>query len=160
MAFLDRILGKKEEGKEPVEKGVKPKGLKVEKTRRLPKAKSDSRPQSGSGKKSGKGTRAKKVLKREENIAHRILVEPFVTEKSTSLGQFNKYVFKVDQKAEKRQIKEAIQDYYGVHVTSVNMIKIHPKKRIHGRTIGYKKGYKKAIVTLIAGDTIGIVEGV
>src|SRR4030042_3456045 len=136
MAFLDRILGKKEEGKEPVEKGVKPKGLKVEKTRRLPKAKSDSRPQSASGKNSGKGTRAKKVLKREENIAHRILVEPFVTEKSTSLGQFNKYVFKVDQKPEKRQIKEAIQDYYGVHGTSVKMIKIHQKKNIHGRTIG------------------------
>ncbi|MDD5490019.1 MAG: 50S ribosomal protein L23 [Candidatus Moranbacteria bacterium] len=93
-------------------------------------------------------------------MAHRILVEPFITEKSTSLGEFNKYVFRVDQKAGKRQIKEAIQDYYGVRVASVHTIKIHPKKRIHGRTIGYKKGYKKAIVTLVAGDTIGINESV
>ena len=60
----------------------------------------------------------------------------------------------------KFQIKEAIEGYYGVQVVSVNTIKINPKKRIHGRTIGWKKGFKKAVVTLRAGDTIGIAEGV
>lgn len=160
MAFLDRILGKKEEEKEPVEKGKKPKSLGAEKLRRSPKAKSESRPRSASGKISKKETKAAKILKKEDNIAYRMLIEPFVTEKSTSLSQFNKYVFKVDQKAGKRQIREAVQDYYGVRVTGVNVIKIHPKKRIHGRTVGYKQGYKKAVVTLRPGDTIGINESV
>lgn len=160
MAILDRIMGKKDTAEKPVEKEKKPKGLEVEKLRRSPRAKAESRPRSASGKMPRKEIKAGKVLKKEENIAHRIFVEPFVTEKSTSLGQFNKYVFKVVQKADKRQIKEAIQDYYGVRVIGVNTIKIHPKKRIHGRTVGYKKGYKKAIATLVAGDTIGINESV
>ena len=99
-------------------------------------------------------TKAKKILKKEENIAHRILIEPFVTEKSTSLGQFNKYVFKVDQKAGKSQIRKRFRIITEFGVTGVNIIKIHPKKRIHGRMVGYKKGYKKAIVTLQTGDTI------
>jgi large subunit ribosomal protein L23 len=157
MAIFDRILGKKETDKEPVEKGKKPKAVEVAKLRRSRGAKSESRPRGASGKKTEK---VAKVAKKEENIAHQILVEPFITEKSTSLGEFNKYVFKVFQKAGKRQIKEAIQDYYGVRVVGVHTIKIHPKKRIHGRTVGYKKGYKKAIVTLVAGDTIGINESV
>ncbi|HBB36598.1 MAG: 50S ribosomal protein L23 [Candidatus Moranbacteria bacterium GW2011_GWC1_45_18] len=156
MAIFDRILGKKGTEKETVEKGNKPKAIKVakkEKTREKPvnKAKTE---------KPKKEVKSGKVLKKEENIAHRILSEPLVTEKSASLGQFNKYVFKVAQKADKRQIKGAIQDYYGVRVTSVNIIRIHPKKRVQGRTVGYKKGYKKAIVTLATGDTIGINESV
>jgi large subunit ribosomal protein L23 len=107
-----------------------------------------------------KPEKARKIVKKEDSIAHKILIEPFITEKSTSLGQFNKYVFKVDRKAGKNQIKEAIQDYYGVEVTKVNVIKIHPKKRIHGRTIGWKKGFKKAVVTLKEGDLIGVADGV
>ena len=145
MAFFDKILGKKQETEKLEEKSL-PDRQAGAKGRKKPAA--------------IKTEKAAKVLKKEENIAHRILAEPFVTEKSTSLGQFNKYVFKVVQKAEKRQIKEAIQDYYGVRVASVHTIKIHPKKRIHGRTVGYKKGYKKAIVTLQQGDTIGINESV
>lgn len=163
MAFFDKILGKKEAAEKPVEKEKKPKSVGAEKLRRSDKVvrrRSESRPQSASGKKPKKEVKAGKILKKEENIAHRILIEPFITEKSTNLGQFNKYVFKVDQKATKRQIKEAVQDYYGVQVLGVNTIKIHPKKRVHGRTIGYKKGYKKAVVTLRSGDTIGISEGV
>ncbi len=76
------------------------------------------------------------------------------------LGAENKYVFKVSQHSGKFQIKEAIEGYYGVKVVAVNTIKIPPKKRIHGRFVGYKKGYKKAIVKLRQGDTIGVAEGV
>ena len=102
----------------------------------------------------------RKVSKKDENIAHRVLLENLISEKSTLLAAQNKYVFKVTKDSGKFQIKEAIEGYYGVQVVSVNTIKINPKKRIHGRTIGWKKGFKKAVVTLRAGDTIGIAEGV
>ncbi|HLM84100.1 MAG TPA: 50S ribosomal protein L23 [Candidatus Bathyarchaeia archaeon] len=93
-------------------------------------------------------------------MAHRILLENMISEKSTLLASENKYVFKVAKLAGKFQIKEAVEGYYGVQVVGVNTIKISPKKRIHGRTIGWKKGYKKAIVTLREGDSITAVEGV
>lgn len=102
----------------------------------------------------------RKVSKKEENIAHRVLLENLISEKSTLLAAQNKYVFKVTKEAGKFQIKEAIEGYYGVQVVSVNTIRINPKKRIHGRTIGWKKGFKKAVVTLRSGDTIGAAEGV
>lgn len=76
------------------------------------------------------------------------------------MGQFGKYVFKVNPRAGKHEIKSAVEDYYGVGVTKVNIIKIHPKKRIHGRIVGYKQGFKKAIVTLQEGDAIGAVSEV
>lgn len=102
----------------------------------------------------------RKVSKKDENIAHRVLLENLISEKSTLLASQNKYVFKVTKDAGKFQIKEAIEGYYGVQVVSVNTIKVSPKKRIHGRTIGWKKGFKKAVVTLREGDSIAAVEGV
>lgn len=102
----------------------------------------------------------RKVAKKEENIAHKVLLENLISEKATILASQNKYVFKVDKHAGKFQIKEAVEGYYGVQVVSVNTIKISPKKRIHGRTIGWKKGFKKAVITLRKGDAIAAVEGV
>ncbi len=107
-----------------------------------------------------KNIKTRKIVKKEENIAYETLLEPLVSEKSTVLGQFNKYVFNVHTKASKFQIKSAVESYYGVGVTKVNVIKIHPKRRIHGRTVGWKQGFKKAVVTLQQGDTIGVAESV
>lgn len=144
MGIFDKIIGRKPaEGESASEKEKKPASVEIERPKKA-KVKSE---------------KVVKAVKKEKNIAHQILVEPFITEKSTSLGQFNKYVFRVNQKADKNQIKEAVQDYYGVGVTSVNIIKIHPKKRIHGRTVGWKQGFKKAVVTLREGDAIGVAEG-
>ncbi|MDI6777866.1 MAG: 50S ribosomal protein L23 [Patescibacteria group bacterium] len=162
MGIFDRIIGKKEEKKsaEKTEKEKriaaapgdgKPKTVKVEKKRAEKKSKVE---------KPKKESRSKKVAKKEENRAHSVLTAPLVSEKSTVLGQYNKYVFRVSQKANKNEIKSAIEDYYGVGVTKVNIVKIHPKKRMHGRTVGWKQGFKKAIVTLQEGDTIGVAEGV
>lgn len=167
MGIFDRFKSKEEPEKKPAEKKEKPKAARLparqvqpEKLRRSPMAKSESRSRSASGKIPKKDTKTRKIVKKEENIAYETLLEPLVSEKSTGLGQFNKYVFKVHPKANKFQIKSAVESYYGVGVTKVNIIKIHPKKRIHGRTVGWKQGFKKAVVTLQQGDTIGVTEGV
>ncbi len=141
MSILDKIIGKKKEAEKP-EKKI-PAAVKTAKTAK-PK----------------KEIAKRKTAKREENIAHKVLLENLISEKSTLLAARNKYLFKVHPKADKLQIKAAVEGYYGVRVVGVNTIKIHPKKRIHGRTVGWKKGFKKAIVTLREGDTIAAVEGV
>lgn len=152
MGIFDKIIGKEEE-KKPSEKPKKTAEVKaVKKKEKTVEKKSAEKPKAKPA--------GKKMMKREENIAHRIILEPIISEKSTTLGVENKYVFKVSQNSGKFQIKEAIEGYYGVKVVGVNTIKIPPKKRIHGRFVGYKKGYKKAIVKLRQGDTIGVAEGV
>ncbi|OGZ69917.1 MAG: 50S ribosomal protein L23 [Candidatus Staskawiczbacteria bacterium RIFCSPHIGHO2_12_FULL_38_11] len=80
--------------------------------------------------------------------------EPHISEKSTYLAEDNKYVFKVYQNANKPEIKRSVEGIYGVNVLSVNIIKIPNKKRRIGRTEGFKKGYRKAIVTIKEGQKI------
>jgi len=163
MAIFDKILGRKEREKPagkaaPVKAAKKP----VEKLASDQKKSEPIKPEKKVAKeaKPPKVTRRTKSDKKAANLAHLVLSEPLVTEKSTSLGQLNKYVFRVDSQAGKNTVRQAVEDYYGVQVLKVNIIKIRPKKRIQGRTVGFKKGYKKAIVTLQAGDTIGFAEGV
>lgn len=154
MGIFDKILRKEEKTEKPEEKKQKPEIVKVEKKSSAEKVKTTE------VEKPKKETAKRKVAKRENNIAHKVLLENLISEKSTMLAAGNKYVFRVHLKSGKREIKEAVEGYYGVQVVGVNTIRINPKKRIQGRTIGWKKGYKKAIVTLREGDTIGAVEGV
>lgn len=168
MGIFDRFKSKKEDEEKSAEKKEKPKvargparQIKVEKKKAKSKTEKPKKPaRIATRSVAGGETKTRKVAKKEENLAYRALLEPLVSEKSTGLGQFNKYVFKVHSKASKFQVKSAVEDYYGVGVTKVNIIKIRPKKRIHGRTVGWKQGFKKAVVTLAAGDTIGVTEGV
>jgi large subunit ribosomal protein L23 len=92
-------------------------------------------------------------------IAHKILIEPWITEETTRIAELNKYVFKVAPVADKNKVKKSVEDLYGVKVISVNVINIPRKKRIRGRVTGWKSGYKKAIVTLKEGDKIEFFEG-
>ncbi len=92
--------------------------------------------------------------------AFRILRYPLVTEKVTALGQLNKYVFEVDQQANKQAVKKAIEEIYGVHVEKVNILNRQGKQRRYGRAQGRTRARKKAIITLKAGETIQIFEGV
>ena len=177
MSIFDKILGKsaqggpasggedkleKKSGKktEKVEVEKKSADVKSEKTTKVEKKIEKHVTKAAKPVKPKKEVAKRKVAKKDENIAHRVLLENLISEKSTLLAAQNKYVFKVTKDSGKFQIKEAIEGYYGVQVVSVNTIKINPKKRIHGRTIGWKKGFKKAVVTLRAGDTIGVAEGV
>ncbi len=88
------------------------------------------------------------------DMTYRHLLSPLVTEKSAYLKEGNKYVFKVSDKASKVEIKKAVQLIYGAKVADVNVINIHPKKRRFGRSLGFKSGYRKAIVSLIKGEKI------
>jgi len=88
-----------------------------------------------------------------------IIVKPIVTEKFTKLGEkYNKYGFIVNRKANKLQIKKAIEELYGVEVIDVNTMIYSGKKKVRytrtGFIVGKTNSFKKAIVTLKEGQTI------
>nr|YP_010726366.1 ribosomal protein L23 [Hypnea brasiliensis]WCH55368.1 ribosomal protein L23 [Hypnea brasiliensis]WDY84841.1 ribosomal protein L23 [Hypnea brasiliensis] len=77
-----------------------------------------------------------------------IIKYPIITDKSTQLLEENQYSFAVDNKADKTDIKTIIEYTFNVKVKNINTCNIHPKKKRVGKFIGYKKRYKKAIITL------------
>ena len=88
-----------------------------------------------------------------------ILIRPIATEKMTGLSErYNRFGFVVDKKATKQQIKAAIESLYGVSVDTVNTMIYGGKKKSRYTKAGVIAGrtniYKKAIVTLVEGDTI------
>ena len=84
-----------------------------------------------------------------------IIKAPIVTEKSARLAQdANTITFSVDTKANKTQIKQAIEAIFNVKVESVNTINVHPRKKRVGRYSGYTNKVKKAIVKLKEGSSI------
>ena len=85
-----------------------------------------------------------------------IIKAPVITEKSSMLAQEGKYVFKVDSKANKTEIKEAIERIFKVKVESISTINAKVKKRRVGRYTGLTNRYKKAIVKLAEGQTIDL----
>lgn len=86
-----------------------------------------------------------------------IIKAPIITEKSANIASNEKaYVFKVDVKANKSQIKDAIEKIFNVKVVNVNTINVHAKKKRVGRYSGYTNKYKKAIVTLADGNKIDL----
>ncbi len=92
--------------------------------------------------------------------AFRVLLRPLVTEKGSHLGVLNKYLFEVDYNTNKIEVAKAIEAAYGVKPTKVNIIKLAGKVMRRGRTVGRRKNWKKAIVTLPEGKTIQIYEGI
>jgi large subunit ribosomal protein L23 len=88
-----------------------------------------------------------------------ILIEPVLSEKSNILRESSKYCFKVDPRADKIQIMEAVRRMFGVHPLACNIINVSSKpKRLRGRE-GRTAQWKKAIVTLTKGETIAVFEG-
>ncbi len=88
-----------------------------------------------------------------------IIIKPVVTEKMTDMGEkLNRYAFVVHKKANKIQIKNAVQELYGVDVVSVNTMNYDGKSRSRftksGVITGKTRAYKKAIITLAEGETI------
>jgi large subunit ribosomal protein L23 len=89
-----------------------------------------------------------------------VLIRPIITEKSTILAGQDKYVFEVDPRANKAQIKEAVQLAFNVRVADVNTMTMKGKPRRFGRRVVNRPNWKKAIVTLVPGDKIELFEGV
>ena len=85
-----------------------------------------------------------------------IIKAPIVTEKSEAIKEQGKYTFLVSEKANKIEIKEAIEKLFNVHVESLRTITIKTKKKRVGRYTGLTNRGKKAIVTLAEGETIDL----
>lgn len=91
--------------------------------------------------------------------AHQIIIRPLITEKNTNLMTQNKYCFEVHGSATKPQISAAIGEIFNVKVTDVATMNVRGKMRRRGMRYGYTSNWKKAIVTLAAGDAIDLFEG-
>jgi len=92
-----------------------------------------------------------------------VILRPLVTEKSTALSGANKYIFQVDMRANKPQIKSAVEKAFDVSVTDVNVMVMKGKTRggrRSGRRLTQAPNWKKAVVTLAADDHIELFEGV
>ena len=83
-----------------------------------------------------------------------IIIAPVITEKTANMEAEGKYAFKVSTKANKTEIKQAIEKKFNVKVVAVNIVNSHPKKKRVGKYTGMTNKYKKAIVSLAKGDTI------
>ncbi len=88
-----------------------------------------------------------------------VLVRPIITEKTSDLMAENKYTFQVDTKANKIQVKTAVEKIFGVDVEKVTTINVKPKKRRVGRHQGFTPATKKAIVKIKEGQKIEQFEG-
>ncbi len=91
---------------------------------------------------------------------YEVLRRPLITEKNTALQAQNKYAFEVAGEANKHQIKQAVEKAFKVKVTAVNVMTVPGKGRRIGRRQVLTQSWKKAIVTLKAGDKIALFEGV
>ncbi len=85
---------------------------------------------------------------------YEIIKAPVITEKTSNLANENVYVFKVDKKANKTQIKQVIEAKFGVKVESVNTTNTQSKKKRVGKYTGFTTAYKKAYVKLKEGSKI------
>ena len=88
-----------------------------------------------------------------------IILKPIITEKMTAIGEkLNRYGFVVDRRANKLQIKKAVEELYGVQVKTVNTMNYDGKIKSRGTRSGVQLGrtadFKKAIITLAEGETI------
>jgi len=90
---------------------------------------------------------------------YQVLVKPTITEKSTILQESGKYTFQVAPKANKVEVKEAVEKSFDVTVMDVNITKIHGKRKRYGPRVSKQPDIKKAVVTLAAGDRINLIEG-
>ncbi len=91
--------------------------------------------------------------------ARDILVRPIITERSMADSEEGKYTFVVDRRANKYQIKDAVESIFGVKVVRVNTMRMLGKRRRMGMHFGRRPSWKKAIVQLAPGDDLDFFEG-
>ena len=102
-------------------------------------------------------TEARRAKTHRNVFSYEAIKQPHISEKATYLSEKNQYIFEVSPNYNKKEVKNAIEGIYGVDVLSVNMIKIPAKKRRLGRSEGFRKAYKKAIIKIKEGQKIEIL---
>jgi len=105
-------------------------------------------------------TEEKKVKSEKSSQAYRVLVRPLISEKASHQQSLNQYFFAVALDANRIEVAKAVKAVYGVAPIKVNIIRSEGKARRIGSTIGRRKDWKKAMVTLPKGKTISLYEGV
>ena len=94
-------------------------------------------------------------------IYYNIIKSPLITEKTTIQKETSNQVsFKISRKANRVEVKNAIENIFNVKVAGVRTMQVKGKTKQRGRIIGKRKDWKKAIVTLIAGERIDFFDGV
>ena len=92
---------------------------------------------------------------------YEVIRRPITTEKSNKAkDDLRKYTFEVDLRANKNQIKEAVETAFKVEVMKVNVLRTSRKRRHYGRHVSYTSPWKKAMVTIRADQRIELIEGV
>jgi large subunit ribosomal protein L23 len=92
---------------------------------------------------------------------HQIIIRPVISEKSYNLIESDgQYTFQVDRRANKNQIKRAVQKAFDVSVAKVNTVNVKSKPKRQGLTRGRTATWKKAVVKLAEGERIELFEGV
>ena len=94
-------------------------------------------------------------------IHYDIIKKPLITEKTSTQKEIsNQITFEVDRRANRVEIKKAVEKIFSVNVLGVRTMQVKGKKKRRGKVIGKRRDWKKAIVTLIPGDRIEFFEGV
>lgn len=150
MALLD-FLKKKEEIKKSKKPTKKPEKVLSEK-----KVAAEGEPRQGREKKEATEN-APAVKTKNSRFSYEAVRQPHISEKATYLSEKDQYIFEVSPNYNKNEIRNAVEGLYGVNVLSVNVIKIPAKKRRLGRTEGFRKAYKKAVVKIKNGQKIEIL---
>ena len=91
--------------------------------------------------------------------AREVIIRPVVSEKSYELLAANKYTFRVDPRAHKTQIRQAVEEIFDVRVQDVRTLSVKPKPKRRGWTSGQTRAWKKAVVQLHPEDSIALFEG-
>ena len=88
--------------------------------------------------------------------AYEVIIRPIVTERSFDLMEQGKYTFEVARKAPKEEIADAVEKLFGVHVLKVNTMWVKPKNKRVRYQMGKTRTWKKAVVTIAAGEQIEV----
>ncbi|MFA6553227.1 MAG: 50S ribosomal protein L23 [Patescibacteria group bacterium] len=162
MGIFDTFKSKKDPAKgEKTEKGkVSPKVPDEKKMPEkvkiapIPEKKQAATPDKTEGK-----AKKSKITKEDTGNAYRVLIKPLISEKGSLIGMYNQYIFQVAPGTNRVEVRKAIRKLYGVDPIKVNIMNVRGKKIRYGRSEGQTKAWKKAVITLAAGQKIEIQEG-
>lgn len=94
-------------------------------------------------------------------IQYDIIIRPLITEKTSGQKEMsNQHTFEVDRRANRIEVKRAIEKIFKVKVAAVKTMQVKGKKKQRGRIVGKRRDWKKAVVTLMPGERIDFFEGV